>query len=841
MRIGFDMFAVQSPHHANRGIGRHARGLVRAMLDRDDGNEFFLYAHAGFTEHPILHSPKATLRVLGRETESDRVSISQAIERLSRDNPDSLDVLIVLSAFEPWGHYLPPGPHPGGPRLAAVVHDMIPFLSPAEFQAQHGLRRFYRALEQLRRYDALFAISGATRVDVLRLMGLPEPQVVNISSADDPGLFSPAPGPLSEPDRRRLRRLGVIRPFVLNVGGMDERKNRRGLIEAFSMLPDALRHTHQLVLAFSNLPPEVQRLCEYAEERGVGEAVVITGEADDEQLRVLYQRCEAFAFPSLYEGFGLPLLEAMRSGAPVIAGDNSSQPEVVGEGGLLVDAGNPRDVSAKLERVLTEPGLAETLRAGAVGQAEKFNWGRTASRAVEALEALPPRRPAAWRRVDRGHSRKPRIAFFSPLPPCKSGVSDYSVALLRELRTYYEIDLYHDSGYVPDLGLSDAFPCREFRTFARYSSELDYHSVVYQMGNSRFHHYMYDVLLRIPGVVTLHDFCMAGFHLGYGSRHGRERDYIRRSLLESYPDDAATIGERVEAWATNWVREAIQEDCGRRGWYLNRRVFASENQVIVHSPWCLGRVSEAGLDPVDRVSVIPLGATSRSPSEAERGGIRDRFGIPREAVVVASFGFIHPDKMSGEALEAFADVTRSGDGALFVFVGQEADGGAIQRRAEALGLNDRVLFLGHRPLGDFKDLAAVTDVGVNLRRPPTNGETSAALLDLLSSGVATLVTDVATFSDYPDHVVGKVQWDADGPGRLRRALRQLIESRRSREAMGRAAREHVREHHDWPRVTERYVEVIERGRADRLASRGMAPHGKVVGARTSAHEWADVR
>ena len=131
----------------------------------------------------------------------------------------------------------------------------------------------------------------------------------------------------------------------------------------------------------------------------------------------------------------------------------------------------------------------------------------------------------------------------------------------------------------------------------------------------------------------------------------------------------------------------------------------------------------------------------------------------------------------------------------------------------ALGLAERVRFLGRQPAADYADLIAATDVGVNLRRPPTNGETSAALLDLLATGVATIVTDVATFADYPDTVVRKVRWDdARGPEELRRALVSLAGDRTTRQELGSAAQAYVRQHHAWPNSAAAYVELIERCR-----------------------------
>src|SRR4051794_20365009 len=174
------MLGVQSPHHGHRGIGRYGLHLVRALLGRDDGHDYVLYAHAGLPAGRLPDSPRAAVRVLGPAASgpgggraADGLTVSQRLERLARRNPDRLDALLLLSPFEYWGDYHPPGRAPGGPRLVAVVHDMIPFLFPRDEAPDPTLMRHYRVLEDLRRYDALLANSEATRQDTLRLLGLP--------------------------------------------------------------------------------------------------------------------------------------------------------------------------------------------------------------------------------------------------------------------------------------------------------------------------------------------------------------------------------------------------------------------------------------------------------------------------------------------------------------------------------------------------------------------------------------------------------------------------------------------------------------------------------------------
>jgi glycosyltransferase involved in cell wall biosynthesis len=805
------MLAVQSPHHGHRGIGRYSGHLVSALLARDDGHEYVLYAHEALPAGRIPTAPTAQVRRLV----PDRLTVSQRVDRLARVNPDGLDALVVLSPLERWSNYHPPARREGGPRLLAVVYDMIPFLFPTEDAYDPVLMRHYRVLEDVKRYDALLAISEATRRDGLRLLGLPPDRVTNIGGASDGTFFIPDPSVTpSAQARSLLKGLGIHRPFLLNVGGFTERKNLWTLIDAFALLPEPLRRGHQLVLTFTVLESDRQRLFRHARAAGVGDALVVTGEVSDAALRVLYQRCAAFVFPSLYEGFGLTLLEAMHCGAAVVAGNNSSQVEVVGDAGLLANASDACDIAAKLARVLQDETLARSLRARAVAQASKFSWSATAERAAAVLEHLPRQRPASAFRPGavRRRQARPRIAVFSPFPPRKSGIADYAAALCAALQPTYTIDLYHEPGYVPEPALADGdFACCDVRLFARRAAVRDYRAVIYQMGNSRYHRFLFDTMLRYPGVVTLHDLCLAGFHLDRGHRQGRGLEYLRDELLAEYPDQGDAIAQMARAWS--WDSSALPRQCAERGWYLNRRVITAAEWTVVHSPWCLERLRAQSPAESERVVVIPFGSRARAAlTAAERAATRKRFGLPSEALIVASFGSVTPEKMGSEALEAFRSVARFDSSAAFVFAGEEADSGTTRGHARALGLTDSVHFLGRLSAADYAELVAAVDVGLILRRPPTFGETSAALLDLLAAGVAVIVTEVATFADFPDSVVRKVRWDTHGPDALTRALSTLAGDPATRAALGAAARVHVRKHHEWPRVAECYAEVIERCR-----------------------------
>lgn len=809
MRIGFDMMAAQSPHHGGRGIGRYATSLVSTLLNREDGHEYVLYVHDGLPSDVVPASPRAEVSTLAFDWRRGG-TVSTGLEDLARSNPDGLEVLIITSPFEFWGGYTPPARPCRGLKTASIVYDMIPFLFQNESVVAPHLPRHYRVLDELSRYDRLLAISEATRRDCLALLGLSPAHVVNIGAASDPAFFMPdGDATASESTRSLLESMGITRPFVFNVGGLDERKNTYALMESFSTLPDRLRRTHQLVLTFWISDGDRTDVLEFARGLGLENELVLTGKVSDETLLRLYQRCTSFVFSSRYEGFGLPLLEAMHCGAAVLAGNNSSQIDVVGDAGLLASAGDRGDIAAKLARLLDDQELRTSLKARALLQAARFSWSQTADRALEAIQDLGERRSSGRARFHGGHTRKPRIAFFSPLPPRKSGISDYSGYLLEELRATYRIDLFHDSGYVPEPALrsTDLTAC-DYRLFDRLAAVRGYHAIVYQMGNSRYHNFMFDIMQRHPGVVTLHDLCLAGFHINYGHADGPNIEFLRDELLEWYPESRDEIERCSSEWRSD--AEAVVRECATRGWNLERRVLDRATRVILHSRWGLEQVRRTAPGFANKLRVIPHGIPPRRSTAAQRVTIRAKYAVPREALIFASFGFIHPDKMSPQALDAFATIARENPAACFVFVGEEADGGAVRRHAASLGLSDRVRFLGRQPAEAFVELMAVTDVGVNLRLPPTNGETSGALLNLLASAVATIVTDVATFSDYPSNVVRKVRWERDGAEGLRAAMHELARDSARRACLGRTALSYVEEHHDWPRVAGQYVEEIER-------------------------------
>jgi glycosyltransferase involved in cell wall biosynthesis len=379
---------------------------------------------------------------------------------------------------------------------------------------------------------------------------------------------------------------------------------------------------------------------------------------------------------------------------------------------------------------------------------------------------------------------------------------------------------------VPEVALrSPEFACFDYRLLDRNRRVLNYRAILHQMGNSFYHGFVYESLWKHGGIVTLHDFCLSGFQFWRAHQGGDPFENLRREVRYAYPDRYEIFEPQLRAWTEE--PGGFQEALARRGLYLNRGVFEHAEAVVVHSSWCLDQAR--GLDPeyAAKTVVIPHGSWARLFSPAQKAAIRARYNLPADVLIVGSFGILTQGKMNVEAISAFEILAAKDSCALFIFVGQDWENGQARRKVDELGLAGRVIFLGRQPAEAFDELLGAVDVGISLRRPPTYGETSGALLHMLRNGIPTIVNDVGTFSGYPDSIVRKVRMESDGVAGLARVLCSFAEDRQGREALGLAAYRFVADYHAWPRAAAKYADLIERRYAERTRSvreqRGLSP------------------
>lgn len=355
------------------GIGTYVRNLVPAIARRDAALELKLF-HARFG--PDAPRPERWIRDFWVQ-ELD-ASIRSLYPRwalfASPPLPDALRATDVVHA--PNHASIPPAAD--GQRLVVTVHDLaferFPGLFPREWRLLYrlGLRA------AARRADAIVTPSRSTADDVLARAKIGEDRVhvVPLASALPTGSLE-----LAEVLARRKLRA----PYVLFVGTLEPRKNLVRLVRAYRRIA-ASGVPHTLVLA-GPLGWHHDALMREIALGGPGD-VLLTGGLPSDEIDALYRGAAAFVYPSLYEGFGLPVIEAMARGVPTIASSTSSLPEVSGDAALEVDPRSVRDIAAAIERVLGDRDLAESLRSAGRARAERFSWDETARLTLEVYEGV---------------------------------------------------------------------------------------------------------------------------------------------------------------------------------------------------------------------------------------------------------------------------------------------------------------------------------------------------------------------------------------------------------------------------------------------------------------------
>ena len=267
--------------------------------------------------------------------------------------------------------------------LVVTIHDLIPLILPEYVTGPHV--RLYNALIALaaRQAAQIIADSQATANDIVRRLGIAAHRVHVVPLAAAPGME-----PMADGTQRQalLRRFGLDQPFIFYIGGFDARKNVPALLRAFYALPAELRQRHVLAIAGAAPGRRSERnprlfppLRPLADALGLGDRVRFLGRVTEEEKRALYSAATLFVFPSRYEGFGLDPLEAMACGAPVLASNRSSLPEVVGSGGVLFDPTDRAAFTRALAALLDSPRRRTDLRKRGGSVAATFSWERTAA------------------------------------------------------------------------------------------------------------------------------------------------------------------------------------------------------------------------------------------------------------------------------------------------------------------------------------------------------------------------------------------------------------------------------------------------------------------------------
>ena len=356
------------------GIERYARGLIKGLQKIDKSNEYILFTNrdcsgtftltGNFKE--ISYNVSATFRPA-------KILWEQIVLPL-QIRKQGIDVLLSAGNITPFIQSCP---------SAVILYDMIPYVRPEVFTGLElaALKTLFRASASMS--TKVITISESSKKEIVNRLHVHEDKVTVVYAGCDEQ-FKPVP--VTAQARQSLKNLGLPQKYILYVASSRKYKNIDGLIKAFKLLKENYHAEQSLVITglAGRAQPAIDRL---VSSLGLQSSVVMSGFIEDEMMPLLYSAADIFVYPSFYEGFGLPVIEAMACGVPVAASNMTSLPEAVGDAGLLFDPSNHEEMAETLHRIISDPGCRNDLITKGFARAKTFSWEKAASETLAVLIA----------------------------------------------------------------------------------------------------------------------------------------------------------------------------------------------------------------------------------------------------------------------------------------------------------------------------------------------------------------------------------------------------------------------------------------------------------------------
>lgn len=822
MIIGIDLQTLETPE-ADRGIGRYARGIVENLARFCPQHRIVGF---GFSEKPlhVLHcAQRENFEYRRFDLPHDRLAyLSEGILAPFMWSPQmrDLDFYLVTSPLMPDILIPDSAPFP----IVAQLHDLIPLVfrqSQPKQMGEFAWRLYDARLEVIKDYDYYLTHSEATRQEVCRMLGLRPERVCAIGVGIGEEFFEQLSGAAMRQVREKC---AIGSPYVLSVSGYHYRKNWEMMFQSFAMLPASDRKTYNLVVVCKLDACSRDDFTSLAKKLGIASQLVLPGAVDDETLRGLYQGASVLLLPSLHEGFGIPLIEAMATGAPIVASDIAVFREVCGKAARFVDPKRPDLLAQEILTVLHDTKVRRDLVEEGRRRVESYRWPHIIERAETFLTQIG-KRAAACERRNVGSSRQEaaesglhslasrisppassplppngseRVAYFTLLPPQVSGIADYNESLVQELAKHVHLELFLDDIAPTHSEIRQRILWHSSREFLRLHRNHPFDLIVYHMGNNVLHGRQYRMATTYPGIVMLHDYSLRLF----APLADRQFSFIEtRDDIEHYYGLSFPHSMPVEHIFQHL--DLIEHP-------LNERLIERSLGLVVHSQWSRSRIHRRF--PDKPVEVVPFGVDHDPRKHIRpREEIRQHYQISPSAFVVTSAGNLTAPKRLTTILHAFAEIVDHVPNAVLCLVGQATDPQHFHRLHQLVGelrLSGCVRFLGYVEIEELYDILDVSDVCLNLRYP-TLGETSAVLLRMMHLGKPIIVSGIAQFLEFPDTVCWKADVDVAEQSQLVRYLRTLERSPQLRVALGENAHRYVRAW-TWERVALFHVEAWRR-------------------------------
>ena len=402
MKVLVDMQGAQTPFSKHRGVGRYTRELAKAMAEvRNEKDQLVLALNGSFPES-ISEIRGNMEHIIGQENicvwqqffdtvavnpqNEARVQAGKILreEFLASQQPD-----VIFSTNLQEGILDPASTSVkeciSDEIYCSTLHDVTPLMFPEKYLTEKMNTAWYMSkIEDAKKSDLILTVSEFSKQQIHKLLQVPLEKIFVTYNAIDRDFFCPKEISLDE-QKVLSSKYGITDKFLLYTGGCDEHKNLNRLYKAFSLLPEEIRNTYQLVMVGKELGREASAHKRHLLSLGIENRVIFAGFVPDDDLISLYNMCALFVFPSISEGFGIPPLEAISCGALTLSSNTTSLPEVVAVKEALFNPYDEQEIADKICIVLNDKKLAEDIRQQEMAYAERFSWKNTAKELWQVL------------------------------------------------------------------------------------------------------------------------------------------------------------------------------------------------------------------------------------------------------------------------------------------------------------------------------------------------------------------------------------------------------------------------------------------------------------------------
>lgn len=688
MKIGIDLLPLQSdPNH--RGISNFTYNTVKSIIEIDRINEYVLFNAKGVKLSPEFIMPN--------------VHIYE--NSITKETSRELDIFHYTSFFDFEKKII----YPSNIECIKIVtiYDLIPAIfweNYINFFPEDIKHEYFRRLGYLERFDKILTISETSKKDIIDILDIHSNKIDVIYAGID-NKFN-----ISNDINVDISKFGINKKYIMSTPSMDFRKNIYRLIDAYAKLPKEYKDEYQLVIVCELTKQFHKLLIDHTMFKGISDKdIVLTNYVSEDELISLYNKASVFVFPSLYEGFGLPILEAMICKVPVITSNNSSLAEIAGDAAILVDPYNVEEISDAIQTVLSDNNIRDNIIKKGSERAKKFSWKNVAELTIKAYEKSFNR-----------YKLSKKLGMITTWN-AKCGIAEYSKYLLEEfsvLDNIIEVSIF--SNFEKNIVRHDE--TNVIRCWSIYTDEL---------------HRLYEE-------IKLKDLDIVHFQFNYGLFN--MESFV--SLIKKLKND------RIKIICTFHSTEDVE--------ILHKKIKLNDfskgikliDKILVHTKKDMNKLLSIGVD--NNVLLVPQGY--KTFQDVGKYIIRKEIGL-HNSLIISTFGFMLPHKGILETIKSLSILKQTYTDILFFIVSSiypteisEEYYRDCRKEVEKLGLDKNVLFFTQY-LEEYEiiELLQISDI-IIMPYKETKESSSAAIRLAISSHRPVIVTDVPIFEEFNDEV-----------------------------------------------------------------------------------------